>query len=946
MADLAAVRRVKSQSNEDTIHLWSWTRVSRVCQELLQLKVPNNRIIEVPRPQPPAVTGETESLNGNTPPPAAATATTASHPHPGDEPPPPQVEQQQPIPKGPITPPRSPTDRHEASQSTFDQSSQQGRAEDDGAAQIGGEAHTLQSTHPRTEAKGKAIAHVMNDAGLSSINVYVPAIHTYPVQIAFSKTSTERLSKAESIYIDKTAMIPQAIIDKWENEIQGQLDKEIQGLIRAKFGGKDNILSTTQLYMVGTKHRERLAVKPTIVITCGTAESKRQIAVGLGNSKLHYLDDFGYPWRVRYKRKPPSWTASPANETPFIPVGQSGRDISNLQGVYVEQNIKPGVSGLKLRFDILQNGITEHRYATLGGIISINEAKLLMTTAHPFLAELDSGNGPLLSDALEAPISDSDSDYQSDAETAELSNFPRTFLPFDQMLYSRPLISEQWPRVAYSFLGRISLSNAGNAIQLQWPSSSDWALFQVTEDSLLSKLQSSPQLSSFIPEDRLTPGEVQIMDRVDALSAGFLTQTTASFHTAKAVMHVREILLNEVLSSGASGAWVIRESDVCGYVVAATGSGRSCFMVPMDCAFKEIEAAFGVKPKLGAELVKLSEEDEVWGALYNTGIEPTSDDHRPAHSTRSTSESQRSDNQRPVPATDTRKIPWIHSLTRKGVSVFHKERRPYELLSIFNRRAGSQSAPRIQSNNRDPYTIEMMDMEEVSNTANDITLIGQEDERSMPIVPRSRQEYLGDDRKKATHWSTRKKVGNFYVILIITFLNTLASTVVAPGVPSIMHEFGINNVLGTFVISIFVLGQITGPLLLAPFSDSHGRLLVYHLCNLSFVIWNVACALAPNTSALLIFRLLAGCAAAGPLAIGRSSVEDMFLEEKIDEGPTFLVFTANDSLERPLILLSIASMLGPCIGPVFGGYLVEKEGWRWTFWLVAIGVRQFLAVFT
>ncbi|KAK0507431.1 hypothetical protein JMJ35_009954 [Cladonia borealis] len=558
-----------------------------------------------------------------------------------------------------------------------------------------------------------------------------------------------------------------------------------------------------------------------------------------------------------------------------------------------------------------------------------------MTTAHPFLAELDSGNGPLVFDDLDAPISDSDSDYQSDAEIAEAPNHPRTSLPFDQMRYSRLWVSEQWTRVAYSFLGRMTLSNARNEIQLQWPSSSDWALFQVTEGSLLSKLQLSPRISSFIPEDRLTSGEVQIMDRVDALSAGILTQTTTSIHTAKAVMHVREILLDEVLSSGASGAWVIRGNDVCGYIVAATGSGRSCFMVPMDCAFKEIEAAFGVKPKLGPELIKLPEEDEVWGSLYNAGREPTSDDHRPADSTRSTSETQRSDNQRPVPATDTRKLPWIPSLTRKGVSIFRKERHPYEPLSIFNMGLNLRSAPRIQPYDRDPYPIEMTDMENPPVTADETSRIGQDDERSISIIPRSWQEDPRDNGKRATDWSSRKKAWNFYVIFLITFLNTLASTVVAPGVPSIMDEFGINNVLGTFVISIFVLGQVTGPLLLAPISDAYGRLLVYHLSNLSLVIWNIACALAPNTSALLIFRLFAGCAAAGPLAIGRSSVEDMFLYDRMDQGPRFLVFTANSTLQRPLILLSIASMLGPCIGPVFGGFLVEKEGWRWTFWLVA-----------
>lgn len=1044
MAEQTAVRTEEERPNEDTIHIWYRKLLSR----LLSLKAPNHQIVEVP---PPADAGETESQNDCTTPAPAATATTPSHPHSGDKRPPPQSERpiptgltssqrlatdrheasqprldqtphqvpaeddratpngdkahtlqstpprredkgkaiahvtndvgassippaavtaatashphpgndlynelyfaqfEQPILKDPTNPHRSPTDTHRASQPILDHTLQQGPAEDDRTTQDGDEAHTRQSTHPRRKENGKAIATVTNGAGLSSINV--------PVEIPYSKTFTERLSKVENLYMDKRATIAEAISDRWKNEIQRKLDKDLQDLIKAKFGVKDNILSTTQLYMVGIKHKETLAVKPTIVITCGTMESKRWIADELGNLKLHYLDEFSCPWRVRYKRKPPSWTASPPDETPSIPSGTNGNDIPNLRGVYVEHNIKPGVSGLKLRFDILQDGITQHRYATLGGIISINEADLLMTTAHPFLAELDSGNGPLVSKDMEASMSDSDSDYQSDAGIAEPPNSPRTSLPFDLMAYTRLWTSEQWTRVAYSFLGRISLTNAGNAVKLQWPSSSDWALFQIRERSLLSSSQLSPRFSSFIPEDRLTPGEVQIMDRVDAVSAGFLTQTTASIHTAKAVMHVREILLSGVLSNGASGAWVIRGSDVCGYVVAATGSGESCFMVPMYCAFEEIEAAFGAKPKLGVEQIDPSEE-EVVGASYDNEMESTSDDHRPADSTRSSDETQRWANPGSVPATEGSKAPWIPSLARKGVSILRKGCRPYERLSMLNRKAGSRPAPRIEADSPDPYETGVMDLTdshdpygtdltEVADTAIRSLPFREVNERTTPIIPKSRREDKVDSRKAATDWSTRKKAKNFFVILTLTFITSLASTVVAPGVPLIMDQFRVNNVLGAFIVSIFVLGQITGPLLVKPLSKSYGRLFIYHLFNLGFIIWSVACALAPNTGALLVFRFFAGCAAAGPLTLGRSSVEDMFSVQKI--GLTLFNPTANNFFthrERPLVLLSIASMLGPSIGPIFGGYLVEKEGWRWAFWFLAIAVRHFFVVST
>ena len=931
----------ETRSKEDTLHIWYRKLLSR----LASLKVPNHKITEVPLP---ADAGGTESLNGciTTPPPV--TAAIASDRHPGNETSPSQFEQ--PIPKGPTNSHPSPIDWHRASQPTLDQSPQQGPAEDDGATQNGDEAHTLQSPHPRRKEKGKAIANVKNDAGLSSINVSVSAnvatAHAYPVEIPYSKTFTERLSKVENLYIDKSAIIAEAINKRWKNEIQRKLDKDLQDLIKAKFGVKDNILSTTQLYMVGIKHKETLAVKPTIIITCGTMESKVWIAGELGNLQLHYLDEFSCPWRVRYKRKPPSWTASPPDRPPSISFATNGHDILNLEGVYVEQNIKPGVSGLKLRFDVLQDGVTQHRYATLGGIISINELNLLMTTAHPFLAELDSGNGPLVSDDMEASMSDSESDYQSDAEVAEPPNFPTTSLPFDQMRYSRLWTSEQRSRVAYSFLGRTYLSN--DAVKVQWPSSSDWALFQIRERSLLSRSQISSQFSSFIPEDRLTPGEVKIIDTVDALSAGFLTQTTASFHTAKAVMHVREILLSGVLSNGASGAWVVRGSDVCGYVVAATGSGKSCFMVPMYCAFEEIEAAFGAKPKLEVELVDHSEE-EVVVSSYESAMESTSEDHRPAGSTRSSYETPLSTNPTSALATESSRVPWSHSLPKKVASIVRKGRRRNEQLPLVAREARLQFVSRVQTNSPNSYATETAAMEAVSDTAFELSSVSREDERSMPIVPRSRQEDNLDDRKEATLWPTRRKFENLLVILALTFIYTLASTIVAPGVPSIMHEFDVNNVLGAFVVSIFVLGQITGPLLLAPLSESFGRLPVYHLSNCSFIIWNVACGLAPNTGALLIFRFFAGCAAAGPLAIGRSSVEDMFSKKKKDSGLRLVVPTANGLLvhrERPLVLLSIASMLGPCIGPILGGYLVEKKGWRWTFWLLAIAVRQFFAVST
>lgn len=47
----------------------------------------------------------------------------------------------------------------------------------------------------------------------------------------------------------------------------------------------------------------------------------------------------------------------------------------------------------------------------------------------------------------------------------------------------------------------------------------------------------------------------------------------------------------------------------------------------------------------------------------------------------------------------------------------------------------------------------------------------------------------------------------------------------APGVPNLMEEFRSTNIeLGSFVVSIYVLGFAFGPMVLAPLSELYGRM--------------------------------------------------------------------------------------------------------------------------
>ncbi len=181
-----------------------------------------------------------------------------------------------------------------------------------------------------------------------------------------------------------------------------------------------------------------------------------------------------------------------------------------------------------------------------------------------------------------------------------------------------------------------------------------------------------------------------------------------------------------------------------------------------------------------------------------------------------------------------------------------------------------------------------------------------------------------NDQGNPLNWSVRRKWRNMSVVSGITFLTPLASSMVAPGVQLIMRDFNsTNQTVGSFIVSIYVLGYAVGPLFIAPMSEVYGRLPMYHSCNIMFVIWTMACALAPNMGSLLAFRLFAGIAGSCPITIGGGTIADTFDQK---------------SRGAAMALFAMGPLMGPVIGPVAGGYLTQAVGWRWIFWVILIAV--------
>jgi len=91
-----------------------------------------------------------------------------------------------------------------------------------------------------------------------------------------------------------------------------------------------------------------------------------------------------------------------------------------------------------------------------------------------------------------------------------------------------------------------------------------------------------------------------------------------------------------------------------------------------------------------------------------------------------------------------------------------------------------------------------------------------------------------------------------------------------------MTDFNTSYLLSAFSVSVFLLGFGSGPLLLAPLSETFGRRPIYVVCFSVFTLMQIPCALATNISMLIGFRFLSGFFGSASIANGGGTISDMY----------------------------------------------------------------------
>jgi multidrug resistance protein len=142
-----------------------------------------------------------------------------------------------------------------------------------------------------------------------------------------------------------------------------------------------------------------------------------------------------------------------------------------------------------------------------------------------------------------------------------------------------------------------------------------------------------------------------------------------------------------------------------------------------------------------------------------------------------------------------------------------------------------------------------------------------------------------------------------------------------PGIAEIAKDLNTTptTVVGATTGFVIMLG--IGPLILAPLSETFGRRKLYLWCFSVFTLLQIPTALSPNIAFLIAVRSVAGFFGSIGVANGGGTISDMFVpSERAGVFGWYL----------------LGPLLGPTIGPLLGGVIVQRLGWRWTFWIMAI----------
>ncbi|KAI0644910.1 MFS general substrate transporter [Trametes meyenii] len=189
-----------------------------------------------------------------------------------------------------------------------------------------------------------------------------------------------------------------------------------------------------------------------------------------------------------------------------------------------------------------------------------------------------------------------------------------------------------------------------------------------------------------------------------------------------------------------------------------------------------------------------------------------------------------------------------------------------------------------------------------------------QDDRTIVADPRSEVVSLTDQTNLLPR---RKVIAVFFGLALCILVSCLDSTIVATALPTISAAFNAGSVV-SWVPSAYFLTSTAFQPLYGRFSDIFGRKAALCMAMGTFMIGSLAAGFSQTIIQLIVLRGLAGAGGGGIVSMAQIVISD--------------VVSLRDRGKYQGII-GVVVAFGFAVGPLLGGALAEKAGWRWCFWV-------------
>ncbi|HVW74535.1 MAG TPA: DHA2 family efflux MFS transporter permease subunit [Rhizomicrobium sp.] len=170
-----------------------------------------------------------------------------------------------------------------------------------------------------------------------------------------------------------------------------------------------------------------------------------------------------------------------------------------------------------------------------------------------------------------------------------------------------------------------------------------------------------------------------------------------------------------------------------------------------------------------------------------------------------------------------------------------------------------------------------------------------------------------------------------WLVAVAFFMESLDTTILNTAVPVIAKALAIpplnmKSVLSSYTLSLAVFIPVSGWM-----ADRFGTRRVFASAIGVFTLGSLLCGLVSNVHMLVACRILQGCGGAMMVPVGRLTLVRTF--------PKF-------ELVRAMSFVAIPGLVGPMLGPIAGGLIVDYLHWRAIFFLnLPVGLLGLVLVY-